>query len=197
MKKKTVALLLALVLVVGVAAGGTMAWLLDKTDSITNTFTTSDVNIELAESENLDLQMVPGTTITKDPVVTVKANSEKCYVFVQLAETNWPTATETDGTRKVNYAVATGWTKGDGTNIPANVYYRTVDASNTDQQVHVLANDQVTVSSTLTKTEMQAITTNPTLVITAYACQFSQSNNADFSAADAWTQVSGLNNSGN
>ncbi len=195
MKKKTVALLLALVLVVGVAAGGTMAWLLDKTDSITNTFTTSDVDIELAETAT-NFQMVPGTTITKDPKVTVKANSEKCYVFVQLVESNWPTAAETDGTRKVNYAVDTGWTKGDGTDIPANVYYRTVEASTSDQEFVVLANNQVTVSSTLTKTEMQAITTSPTLAITAYACQFANANSTNFTAKEAWTQVSGLN-SGN
>ena len=39
MKKKTVALLLSLVLVFGVVAGGTLAWLTQKTDSVVNTFT--------------------------------------------------------------------------------------------------------------------------------------------------------------
>ena len=75
MKKKTIAVVLALVLVICCAVGGVLAWLTDTTDSITNTFTVGNVKIDLAESKNLDLKMVPGQTIKKDPKVTVKANS--------------------------------------------------------------------------------------------------------------------------
>ena len=58
---------LSLMMVLAVAAvGGTLAWLTDSTQEVKNTFTTSDIEITLTESENLDLKMVPGFTITKD-----------------------------------------------------------------------------------------------------------------------------------
>ena len=47
MKKKSLALLLAIAIVVVGVVAGTVAWLTDKTPSVTNTFTTSDINIEL------------------------------------------------------------------------------------------------------------------------------------------------------
>ena len=50
MKKKGLALFLALtLLVVGVVAG-TLAWLTAKSDVVTNTFTTSDIKVELKEN---------------------------------------------------------------------------------------------------------------------------------------------------
>ena len=50
MKKKGLALILALtLLVVGVVAG-TLAWLTAKSDVVTNTFTTSDIKVELKET---------------------------------------------------------------------------------------------------------------------------------------------------
>ena len=45
MKKKTVALLLACVMALGVAVGGTLAWLTDTTQEVKNTFTDSNINI--------------------------------------------------------------------------------------------------------------------------------------------------------
>ena len=59
---------LSLMMVLAVAAvGGTIAWLTDSTDAVTNTFTVGNINIDLTETKNLDLKMVPGNTITKDP----------------------------------------------------------------------------------------------------------------------------------
>ena len=66
MKKKTIALVLACVICVGIGIGGTLAWLTATTDDVTNTFTTSDINITLAETKT-DFKMVPGCTIEKDP----------------------------------------------------------------------------------------------------------------------------------
>ncbi len=200
MKKKTVALLLALVLAVGVAAGGTMAWLLDETDSITNTFTAGNVEITLSETDpendnnaaSNSYKMVPGITISKNPTVTVTANSEACYVFVELEKsTNFDTF--------MTYAVADGWTAGDGTDIPANVYYRTVNASTANQAFKVLKDDQVTVQSTVTKEQMNGVASSgqPTLTVTAYACQLAKSSNESFAAGEAWEQVNGLNSQNN
>lgn len=180
MKKKTFALLLSLVLVFGVIAGGTLAWLIDKTDPVTNTFTVGDINIDLDESKNLDLKIVPGKNITKDPKVTVEANSEACWLFVKVEESNWPDFK--NGTaRKVDYKMATGWTALDETNYPG-VYYREVAATTSAVVYPVLLNNTVTVSDTLSKTEVNQITTNPTLTFTAYAVQ----KEATTTAAAAW-----------
>ena len=194
MKKKTLALLLALVLVFGAAVGGTIAYLTDTTDPVTNTFTVGDINISLSETkpENKQAKIIPGCDIAKDPKVTVVANSEACWLFVKVEEANWPTPTETVGgniVRKVNYAIADGWTALEG---QTGVYYRSVDANaSSDQNFYVLKGDDthpngvVTVSENLTKTEVSGISTSPTLTFTAYACQKSGFD----TAAAAWDEV--------
>ena len=47
--------LLALVLVIGCVAGGTVAWLVATTDTVTNTFTYGKINIALAEEALKDI----------------------------------------------------------------------------------------------------------------------------------------------
>ena len=75
----------AVLLVVGSVAG-TLAYLSDKTDPITNTFTVGDVNITLTEAYSLaaDTKLIPGKTYTKNPTVTVDSGSEQCYLFVEV-----------------------------------------------------------------------------------------------------------------
>lgn len=160
--------LVAVVLLIGCAAGGTVAWLVSKPAAIVNTFTIGDINATLTET-NRTYHIVPGVDITKDPVATVVKNSEDCYLFVKIDEENWPTFTETDGTtRKVNYAVATGWTALEG---EKGVYYRDVSKRDADQAFHILKDDKVTVSSSLTKDELTTVTTQPKLTVTVYAVQ--------------------------
>lgn len=168
MKKRTIALLCAAMMVVGIAAGGTLAWLVSKPDSVTNTFTTSDVDITLTEPEgeknDYKFQMVPGKTITKDPKVTVTADSLDSYIFVEITKSdNYDQFLD-------SYAVATGWTAVPGT---TNVYYREYTSSDEAVDYQILANNQVTVKSSVTKTMMENLTeeTYPTLTFTAYAIQ--------------------------
>lgn len=184
---KAVALLLAVALVMGGAIGGTIAWLIDETDSVVNTFTYGDINIELTETKGTlneetqqreGFKILPGNDIEKDPKVTVKAGSEDCWLFVKIEEADWPSFTETvDGqsVKKVRYEVADGWTQltVNGSAV-AGVYYRTngVSSSQSDQDFAVLKNDKVTVSENLTKTEVKtASAQKPTLTFTAYAVQ--------------------------
>ena len=181
---KTLVALLSLVLLLGCSLSGTLAWLADKTDPVTNTFTVGDIDITLVETTT-DYKIVHGVNIAKDPKVTVEADSEACWLFVKVDEDNWPTFTESDGTtttRKVNYTIAQGWEPLEG---ESGVYYRQVGASDNAQEFYVLADNTVTVSSTLTKGEVQGIGTGesaPTLTFTAYAVQ--QEGVAD--AAAAW-----------
>ena len=158
--------LVAVVLLIGCAAGGTVAWLVSEPAAIVNTFTIGDIKASLAETTK-DYHIVPGVDIAKDPVATVLKNSEDCYLFVKIVEENWPDFTETDGTtRKVDYAVAAGWTK-----LEDGVYYREVGKSADDQAFHILKDDKVTVSSSLTKGELSTVKTQPKLTLTVYAVQ--------------------------
>lgn len=176
---KTVAILLALVLAIGCAVGGTLAWLISETKPVVNTFTYGDINIGLEETER-EYKITPGVAIDKDPKVTVKANSEACWLFVKVEKENW--------NDKVTYEIADGWTKGDGTKIPANVYYREVVANDKAQEFPVLKGDKVTVSEKLTKDEVNKLknSSNPTqLTFTAYAVQ----KDGITTAAAAWEKI--------
>lgn len=180
MKKKSLALLLAIALVVVGAVAGTVAWLTDKTPSVTNTFTTSDINIELKETKN-NFQMIPGWNIEKDPKVTVKAGSEACYLFVKLEKsTNFDTF--------MTYEMADGWTA-----LPEapGVFYREVAAATADTTFEVLKGNQVTVKDKVTKEQMNGLTadTYPTLTVTAYASQLYKNNTEKFTAAAAWDHI--------
>ena len=152
MKKKTLALVLALALLVAGVVGGTLAWLTDQTAEVKNTFTVG-------------------------PTVTVKANSEACWLFVKVTES-------TDLKDFITYAIAEGWTALPGVD---GVYYREVPASAADQTFSVLAGDAVTVKSDVTRTMLETAKTDaPTLTFKAYAIQKDH-----FATADAaWAEVS-------
>lgn len=171
--------LLALVLVFGCAVGGTFAWLTAKTDAVVNTFTYGDINIGLTETTGSDYKIIPGVNIDKNPKVTVTAGSEACWLFVKVEEKGTFVA------NKVTYSIAEGWTKGDGTNIPANVYYRAVDAVKNDADFAVLEDNKIYVSEELSKSDIQSITAQPELTFTAYAVQ----KDGVTSAAAAWAKV--------
>ena len=103
MKKKLTVSLAVLALVACMAAGATLAWLTAKTSSVTNTFTYGDINIELKETTGESYKMVPGNTIDKDPKVTVKANSEECWLFVKVEKSD-------NFDKFMTYGIADGWT---------------------------------------------------------------------------------------
>lgn len=183
--KKSIALLVAVSMIVGCVIGGTLAWLTATTGPVTNTFTVGNVDITLAETTT-DYKMVPGNTIDKDPKVTVEKDSEACWLFVKVGKGN-------DFDTYMTYTMAAGWVQlmfdKDGNPLTDLVYYRDVPSSTTDTVFSVLANDQVTVKDSVTKGMMDDIkngtTSAPTLTFTAYAVQ--KDNVAD--AADAWAKA--------
>ena len=181
MKKKSLALVLALAMIVVCVVGGTLAWLIDKTDPVTNTFTYGDIDITLAETTGTSYKMIPGYTIDKNPKVTVLADSEKCYLFVKVVKS-------TNFDNFMTCTIADGWTALTGVN---GVYYREVETSTANQEFAVLKDNQVTVSGDVTKAMLNGLTeaTQPTLTFTAYACQYNNSNDTNFGPADAWAKV--------
>lgn len=196
MNKRTLVLSLALVLALATATGGTLAWLIDETEPVTNVFTYGDVNIDLEESPSdkddgdddpntNEYQMVPGKDITKDPKVTVYANSEDCWLFVKIEES-------TNFDDFMTYAVAEGWTALEGVD---NVYYREVSKSDADQEFYVLENNTVSVKGSVTKEmlnelDKDSVANYPTLTFTAYAVQRDADIEGISTAADAWAAVS-------
>ncbi len=178
MKKKTFAMLLALVLVFGAVIGGTLAWLTVKTDTVTNTFTTAGIAIELTETTGSNYKMIPGYTLGKDPTITVRGDSEACYLFVQIEESE-------GFDTYMSYELADDWTKLDGV---AGVYYKTVESSKVDQTFTVLKDNQVVVLDTVTE-EMLEEADDVALSFTAYASQLYKSSGVAFTAAEAWENV--------
>ena len=120
MKKKTVALLLALVMVFGAAVGGTIAYLTSN-DSVTNTFTVGKVAITLDETDvdvygvkdgetrvkTNEYKLIPGHEYTKDPIVHFAAKSEASWLFVKVDD---GLANIEADTKIAAQIVAKGWT---------------------------------------------------------------------------------------
>ena len=170
---KPLLIAMAVVLLIGCVAGGTLAWLKVETDPVENTFTVGNIDITLVETTS-DYKMVPGNEIEKDPLVTVVGGSEACWLFVQI--------TETDNLDDfIEYTVAEGWTE---LTKGSNIYYREVAESVAVQEFAVLKDNKVTVKEDVDKAMMGALTnsTLPKLTFKAYAVQ---KDNVD-TAADAW-----------
>ena len=195
---KSLALVLALVLVIGCVAGGTLAWLNAKTEEVKNTFSTSDIGVTLGETTNT-YKMVPGWTIAKDPKATVTSGSEDCYLFVKVEKSN-------NFDTYMDMAIDSQWT---ALEDQTGVYYIKIDEdSEKNVAYNVLgegkvtyenveyawADNQVLVKPTVTEAMMKtAKTSQPTLTFTAYAVQLMKNNTTEFTAAEAWTLAQSLN----
>lgn len=205
----TVALALIFIFSLSLGIGTTVAWLTDKTDPVTNTFTSSDINIKLTETTGENYKMVPGWTIAKDPKVTIKAGSEACWLFVRVEEDlgswkdNTPAKKFTD---YLKYTVISStdkaWTRGNGSHIPENVYYlKVTSAMAIDTDYPILVDNKITVSGDITKEMMDEIDgvdqtgstvsgeKTPTLTFKAAAVQYYKAQDIPFEVEEAYDKV--------
>lgn len=190
--KKTLTVVIALVLVVVMSVAGTVAYL-TSTKTVTNTFTVGKVEITLDETK-VDVygnaltgeeagrdtkntyKLIPGQPYTKDPIVHFQPKSEASWLFVKVE--NDISAIEADTTIAAQI-LANGWTKLDG---ETGVYYKQVPANNTSAAVDY----PVFRSFTLKGDADVAAYDGKTVVVTAYAIQA-----AGFTTAEAaWAEVS-------
>ena len=128
MKKKVIALVLCMIMLVAVSITGTLAYLTSQ-DQVTNTFTVGNVKITMDEVqvdengvsvaagtrvESNTYKVLPGSTYDKDPIIHVGENSENCYLVVYID--NQLAKIEAAGDNTIaKQMVAKGWTdKGDG-----------------------------------------------------------------------------------
>lgn len=189
----------ALTLIIGGIIGGSVAWLTARSDTVVNTFTTSDITVKLEETKGktstgtYEFKMVPGCTIDKDPKAWVVEGSEDCILFVKL---EWENNTFDNNKSYVTYTIADGWT---GLAYHPGVYYRTVRSTEMGEshKFSILKDDKVTVSGDITKEMMNSLTDGtaqkPTLTITAYASQLYKDSTTEFSAAEAWANITPSN----
>ena len=187
--KKTLTMILAFALVFALGVGGTLAWLTDETTAVTNTFTVGDINITLEETTGENYDFVPGDVITKDPVVTVEKESEKCYLFVAITVDNNSSGTVDP---VLTWEIADGWIPyGDVVDAPKDgtyYYYQLVNANETeDQEFAVLKDNTVTVSSDVTKAmvDEDLEENEPTITIDAAAVQYKNIEDE----ADAFNEI--------
>lgn len=204
--QKMLIMVAALTLVLGVAIGGTVAYLVATTAQVQNTFTVGKIEIDLDEAPVVDnkettgdrvkanaYKVIPGDVIDKDPTVTVKSGSEKCYVFVLVTNSvavNKDGDTGADLATPLNVASWTAnaaWspiatkTAADGT-VKTLYVYGTADAgtevdATATEKVLAPVFEEVTISNAVTEKNIETITTADKILVDAYA---HQSENVQF-----------------
>lgn len=172
-KRKPILFVTAMILLVCVAVGGTVAWLTATTGSVKNTFTVGNIKLSLSETGVTngakDYSVVPGSTYGKDAKVTVEKNSEKCYLFVHVKAENNSMTVGQNTEDIVKWTPADGWTAVTG---HAGYYYRVVDKSTSAaQDFYVFKDNKVTINDNLVAPTASSAPV-PALTITAAAVQF-------------------------
>lgn len=180
--KKILALALSIAVVASIAAAGTLAYLTSTSETVANTFTMGNIDIELREHElqadgSLDMdkevteneytRVMPGMQMNKDPFVRVNANSEDCYLYAFVY--NGLNATVADAAElNVDSSV---WDVVDTQdNITLYRLKYIVPASDAAQNFTVF--DVVTMNPDLTAEDMEALNEgDASIIIGAYAHQ--------------------------
>ena len=201
MKTAKKALLLTVCALVLVAATimGTVAFL-TSTDKVVNTFAVGKLAIELDEAKTNDngdgtvvpgvdrvkengYKLVPGHHYTKDPVVHLAANSEACYVFIDVnneligaIKNGHYNAEGTDGFYTPALGILEQITELNGWNPIMNpktgktMFYKAIDAATAKAGVDLPVFGYFDVDSAKTQTQLEAYE-GKTITVTAYACQ--------------------------
>ena len=191
MKRKTLISVMAIAITLCCLIGTTYAWLVAKTEPVANTFTFGNITLSLSKSESnsTNTKIVPGQRLTEDPTVTVKKDSEACWLFIKIEETaNFDTF--------LSYNIATDWKLLEENDQEGyTVYYREVEASSVDKSFRIIEDGELVANITATKADYDAVLAEedyPKLTFTAYAVQRLGFD----TAAAAWAEAKDLTQSG-
>ena len=207
--KKTLTVIIALVLVVVMSVAGTVAYL-TSSDTVTNTFSVGNVQIKLDEAQAKadgtliegaervkanSYKLLPGHTYAKDPMVTVLNGSESSYIKMTVT---FSKANELDAIFDPDGATLTtifngydisNWTyKGNTKNAAENTrtyefwYKEAVAAPDGNVALDALF-DSITVPGSITNEQLATIE-GMTITVNAYAIQADGFTDA----ADAWSK---------
>ena len=202
--KKTLTVIIALVLVVVMSVAGTVAYL-TSSDTVTNTFSVGNVQIKLDEAQAKadgtliegaervkanSYKLLPGHTYAKDPMVTVLNGSESSYIKMTVT---FSKANELDAIFDPDGATLTtifngydisNWTyKGNTKNAAENTrtyefwYKEAVAAPDGNVALDALF-DSITVPGSITNEQLKTIE-GMTITVNAYAIQADGFDNAE------------------
>ena len=152
MKKRNVFVSAAAVALAAVVfVGGTFSYLAAKSDQVSNAFSANTNYVSISEDE-ADYEIIPGTSQTKNPYVNVYTTVDS-YVYLVVEDT-------TDGL--VDYSINTDiWTLlASDEESGISIYYCEVKASDNEQSLNVLVNDEVSYAADLENADMLEETTD-------------------------------------
>lgn len=94
MKKRYVKPVISLCLIAALGIAGSLAYLTDETDEVTNTFTAgANIAIDLYELNSGEKELttaaytiIPGDVAEKDPQVVTEEDSADSYIFIEVTE---------------------------------------------------------------------------------------------------------------
>lgn len=130
-------------------------------DTFNVEFIAGEIELTLTDSET-EYIIVPGQEITKDTKVTVKANSEKCYVFIKVEQPE-------NIANYIEYEIGSEWVELEEN---TNIYYCELERVEEDRDLEIFNNNEILVKDNLTEQELKEIQeSNITIDITAYAVQ--------------------------
>ena len=199
--KKTLTIVMAMVLVAAVAITGTLAYMSAQADPVTNTFKFGNMVITLDESkvdedgriitgegaarvvEN-EYKVAPGATVEKDPTVHVQQGSEKCYVYVSVQNNML-----INGKEVASYTPNAGWTKIGENTAEHTVVYKyseVVDASAATKDLTSVFSQVTFKGNDITLDNVNALD-GKTIVINAYAHQSENLENTSVADTAALT----------
>ena len=195
-KKKTI--IAAAILLMIFIVGGTIAYFTD-TETKTNTFTIGNVDITLtedgwdalADTNNNDIpdvaeDMMPGESVTKDPLINNVSTKNPAYVFVKVEVPCTTAVSPATPVEIFTYTVNAGWTELSTAAVACtsggtatHVYYygsngtlttlaKAADASTPTSTTNPVFSS-ITLRSTLTGNE--GLSGNKNVVVTGYGIQ--------------------------
>lgn len=174
----------ALVLMFATIAG-TIAYLTSQTETISNTFTSGKVAIELADKVGTNTyKLLPGKTYDDKPVVTVLADSEDCYLFVKVVN-NIADLEESGDTTIAKQLENNHWILLDGY---TDVYYLDNKVSSKNENQDFVVFESFKIKASAKASDFNDIA-NDRIEITAYAVQ-ADADGFD-TAAKAWAATFG------
>lgn len=156
----------AVVAVLAIALGGTLAWLQGTgSDSANITGASKSVTVSVDDGiSNMISDVLPGQKVTYNPTVKVNATAD-AYVFVKVTDSSNVMTSTTPDAESNSTAI---WTVLDSTKYPG-VYYTTVSANNAEQSLNVFKDGSFIVSNALTNDTLKNL--NATVKVDAYAIQ--------------------------
>lgn len=119
----------------------------------------SGIDVDLKEVRGAELNytydIIPGTTQTKDPVITLK-NDAKAYLFVEVTDNTQGVVTydlTSNGWSDITAQISESKRPANGT----KVYARMVDENSSGQEFHIISDDKVSYDTGITVEQLSSV----------------------------------------